>query len=465
MSSRQKLLEKAREAVDSSGYVYKKGKSRSKRLCSPTEELVGAKRVRTTASIRMDRIHALEEQIKDISDTIKYKEKRREQASAVHNYKLCEDLTDEMGTLKAKRRECETEIKQWQRKQKQSNWNQKRKAVAKPIPVSPTSSDSESQFYPSVTPRFVPARRLSWSSQPPSSGGSSPARSCSSTPGPYRVMRSDPYTPCIQSDQTAGQSQFLHPSTPVGQSSCSKQMQTSTDGGSSSHAGALTFEPEMEYVTDDNVHSIVIHNSESSDSDVHASQASNSPSACTSKHSSNPAVQASSQHVLLSPLASQQSHIQASVSGIPERPHTLSMQPCTPPISRTHSGSSDSVSMSSLSPSTSIGPGVHIVSPSTKCDKLEARNVPEDTNRHQSSGASASQPMCNPLSDGQNCPINKDVSSQQYQNPPQILSTLTESQCVSVQRFPSSPVSSSTSSQSVMPGQLAPSCPKDQHFW
>lgn len=77
----------------------------------------------------MDRIHALEEQIKDISDTIKYKEKRRE-ASAVHNYKLCEDLTDEMGTLKAKRRECEAEIKQWQRKQKQSNWNQKRKAVA-----------------------------------------------------------------------------------------------------------------------------------------------------------------------------------------------------------------------------------------------------------------------------------------------------------------------------------------------
>ena len=106
LSSRQKLLEKAREAVDSSGYVYKKGKSRSKRLCS-TEELVGAKRVRTTASIRMDRIHALEEQIKDISDTIKYKEKRREQASALHNYKLCEDLTDEMGTLKAKRRECE----------------------------------------------------------------------------------------------------------------------------------------------------------------------------------------------------------------------------------------------------------------------------------------------------------------------------------------------------------------------
>ena len=52
LSSCQKLLEKARESVESSGYVYKKGKCRSKRLCSPSEELAGAKHVRTTASIR-----------------------------------------------------------------------------------------------------------------------------------------------------------------------------------------------------------------------------------------------------------------------------------------------------------------------------------------------------------------------------------------------------------------------------
>ena len=55
------------------------------------------------------------------NDQIKYKGKRREQATLSRNYKLCDELTEDMSAIK-KRRECEVELQVWKRRQQQASW-------------------------------------------------------------------------------------------------------------------------------------------------------------------------------------------------------------------------------------------------------------------------------------------------------------------------------------------------------
>ena len=100
-------------------YEFKKGKSRSKRYQSTA---IAPKKIKTTESIRMKHISELEEDLKDLNDQIKYKEKRREQATLSRNYKLCDELTEDMSAIKKKRRECEVELQVWKRRQQQASW-------------------------------------------------------------------------------------------------------------------------------------------------------------------------------------------------------------------------------------------------------------------------------------------------------------------------------------------------------
>lgn len=79
LSSRSKLLELAREKVYNDGYVYKKGRSHSKKLLKSIEEPKET-RPKTVESFRLQRISQLQEDIKDIDDRLKLKEKRRDQA-------------------------------------------------------------------------------------------------------------------------------------------------------------------------------------------------------------------------------------------------------------------------------------------------------------------------------------------------------------------------------------------------
>ena len=98
LSSRQILLETGRKKVNNDGYVYKKGKSRSKQFFQ-TEECA-PKRVKTSEVFRVKRMSALEEDIKDFNDRLSFKEKRRSQASNSRNYKLCDMLTKELSAIK-----------------------------------------------------------------------------------------------------------------------------------------------------------------------------------------------------------------------------------------------------------------------------------------------------------------------------------------------------------------------------
>ena len=89
LSDRTLLLKECRRVVDEEGYNYKKGKSRSRSL-NPDVSSDPPKRKKINEEYRLSRIAELEEQIKDITDRLRYKEKRRESASIVHNYKECE---------------------------------------------------------------------------------------------------------------------------------------------------------------------------------------------------------------------------------------------------------------------------------------------------------------------------------------------------------------------------------------
>ena len=74
--NRGSLLEKARKLVDEGGYVYKKGKSRSKYL-NPSLETSTAlpKKHELVVDARTKRLEAVQEDLKDITDRLSYKDK------------------------------------------------------------------------------------------------------------------------------------------------------------------------------------------------------------------------------------------------------------------------------------------------------------------------------------------------------------------------------------------------------
>ena len=86
------------------------------------------KRVKTSEVYRLKRISALEEDIKDLTDRLFFKEKRRNQASNSRNYKLCDQLTEEMSAIKQQKREREAELRGLTTKQKQALWYKQKKS-------------------------------------------------------------------------------------------------------------------------------------------------------------------------------------------------------------------------------------------------------------------------------------------------------------------------------------------------
>ena len=113
-----KLLELARKEVHESGYVYAKGKSRSKVFNPSTERQPSREKI--DKQEREHRIQSIMEQIGDTKKHIELKQKTVEQAQTVPNFKLCDQLADEVSSLKAKRRELESALRSLQQKQKKS---------------------------------------------------------------------------------------------------------------------------------------------------------------------------------------------------------------------------------------------------------------------------------------------------------------------------------------------------------
>ena len=78
-------MDAARNKVDAI-YSFKKGKSHSEKYCEAVESTT-TKRPRLTFDARVKCIERLEEDVQNIKGEISYKEKRRQMAETVKNYK------------------------------------------------------------------------------------------------------------------------------------------------------------------------------------------------------------------------------------------------------------------------------------------------------------------------------------------------------------------------------------------
>lgn len=120
------LLDLARKEEHDSGYVCKKGKSRSKTFgtCEDTP-----KRQKFDCDYPQRRMKELEEDLVGINKRISIKESRCEAEAAVKNFKLCDQLSDEVAELKKQRREKEAEVRELQKKEGKSKWYMKKKRL------------------------------------------------------------------------------------------------------------------------------------------------------------------------------------------------------------------------------------------------------------------------------------------------------------------------------------------------
>ena len=118
--NRGELLERARSKVSTEGYNFKKGKSRSKKYGEGSAMESTPKRPKFDEDMRRKRKKELEEDIEDLTQVIRFKEKRCSQAETTRNYKVCDQLTEEQMELKKKRRELEAELTIICRKEKRA---------------------------------------------------------------------------------------------------------------------------------------------------------------------------------------------------------------------------------------------------------------------------------------------------------------------------------------------------------
>ena len=168
LSMRGELLELARKSVNDSGYEYKKGKSRSKRFGSASSVKASTpKRPKLDQEFRARRMQQIQEEVKTINTQLSFKERRVEAGAQLKNFKLCDQLTDEISELQRQRRALEMELQCLEKKEKNSNWYQKQKATRKRA-LSPLSSDSESSVTP-LSPRSTILQRMSTPASSPSS--------------------------------------------------------------------------------------------------------------------------------------------------------------------------------------------------------------------------------------------------------------------------------------------------------
>ena len=139
------LLELAREKVMEGGYNFVKEKSQSKRLASP-DDTPRPSQVKINAKLRQKRISALEDDIANLDQQIGFKEKRRQQSENVRNYKLCEEITHEIGIVKQQRRQLSEELNQYREKERKAKWYQKSKGKAKKRRSGSLATSDEGEF-------------------------------------------------------------------------------------------------------------------------------------------------------------------------------------------------------------------------------------------------------------------------------------------------------------------------------
>ena len=74
---------------------------------------------------------ALEDEIANLDEQLKFKEKRRQEAETGRRYKVCEEITEEILIVKKQRCEKAEELAAFKLKEKKAIWYEKRKQESK----------------------------------------------------------------------------------------------------------------------------------------------------------------------------------------------------------------------------------------------------------------------------------------------------------------------------------------------
>ena len=109
---------------------------------SPPIETPKSTRSKVSAEVRQKRITALEEDIANLDKQLHFKNKRLQQAENIKNYKLCEDITEEIQVVTRQRRELREELQRFREKERKSRWYQRTKN-AQCSASNATSDDSD----------------------------------------------------------------------------------------------------------------------------------------------------------------------------------------------------------------------------------------------------------------------------------------------------------------------------------
>lgn len=118
--------------------------------------------------MRRKRKNELEEEIQDITQMIRFKEKRCSQAETTRNYKICDQLTEEQMELKKRKRDLEAELTVFCRKEKRAR-RHRTMTMLSSSPSSETSRSPTPFLHPKSPFSSAPTSPLTHSSD----GGSS----------------------------------------------------------------------------------------------------------------------------------------------------------------------------------------------------------------------------------------------------------------------------------------------------
>lgn len=100
-------------------------------------------RTKISAEVRQKRVRALEEDIANLDEQKSFKEKRQQQSEDIRNYKLCEEITQEIRLLTQQRRQLYEELSQYREKECKAKWYQGTKGKGKRRMESPSSLSSD----------------------------------------------------------------------------------------------------------------------------------------------------------------------------------------------------------------------------------------------------------------------------------------------------------------------------------
>ena len=101
LRKRKALMEEARNLIIEEGFQFVKGKSRSKKVVDlPSDDDPPVKRQKLSRDMREQRMKDIKEDCKDLTDRIKFKEKRITAYENSRDYRKCDEVKEEITALK-----------------------------------------------------------------------------------------------------------------------------------------------------------------------------------------------------------------------------------------------------------------------------------------------------------------------------------------------------------------------------